>query len=171
MRELKIYLATAVQGDRCQIVEANKLIEWLKALGHDVINDHVALETVEESDRVLAKKMSITGRKLTASDIWSYCIDQSIMRKDLDLIIAECSGSSHGVGMEITFAMLRTLINPELKKIPIVVMHNGAQHSGISGMISGVPERFTESKPEVFKYDDFRHIRRILSTYFDAYFK
>jgi len=81
---MKIYLACTVRGDRGGVVAGRAICERLQRHGHEVLTTHLLADNVETAES-----------RLTERDVF---------RRDLawltacDVLVAEASGSSYGVG-------------------------------------------------------------------------
>ena len=84
---MKIYLACTVRGDRGAVGTTRRLADLLEELGHDVLTRHLLLDDAD------AREGQLTERDVFERDVrW---LDAA------DLLIAEASGSSYGVGFEV----------------------------------------------------------------------
>ena len=103
-----------------------KLVEEMISLGYDVLTAHIAETGIEEID----------GRE-DPNDI--YQRDVAWIRES-DLLVAEVSSPSHGVGYEIGYAL-------NIQK-PVLCLYN--QKAVVSKMITGNPHPLLAVK----KYQD-----------------
>ena len=88
---MKIYFAGSIRGGRDDAVLYNRLISHMKDRGHCVLTEHIGLE-------------SLTSRGEDGpSDEWIYQRDMSWLNS-CDIVIAECSSPSLGVGYELAYA-------------------------------------------------------------------
>lgn len=91
---MRIYLACTVRGDRCALGELRALAQLLEASGHTVLTKHLLDDDVDTAESAL------TERAVYERDIdWL---------ESCDLLIAEASGSSFGVGFEVGYLLGRT---------------------------------------------------------------
>ncbi|MBI4170211.1 MAG: nucleoside 2-deoxyribosyltransferase [Candidatus Aenigmarchaeota archaeon] len=88
---MKIYFAFTIVGDRAFLEHAKKIVALLESLGHEVLSRHVILENVYQIDR------AIPAEEVFSRDIkWvTQC----------DMLIAEVSNASFGVGYEAAWAL------------------------------------------------------------------
>ncbi len=91
---MTIYLACTVRGNRGALNAARALSELLKRDGHHVLTTHLLADDADESENAL------TERQVYDRDIrWL---------ESADLLIAEASGSSYGVGFEVGYVLGRS---------------------------------------------------------------
>ena len=90
---MKIYLACTVRGDRGGVAAGRAMCERLHALGHEVLTTHLLADGVDEAEAALP--------------------EADVFRRDLgwlegcDVLVAEASGSSYGVGFEVGYVLSR----------------------------------------------------------------
>ena len=90
---MKIYLACTVRGDRRGVEAGRAIASRLHQLGHEVLTTHLLADDVDEAE--------------------SQLTEDAVFRRDLewlaacDLLIAEASGSSYGVGFEVGYILGR----------------------------------------------------------------
>ena len=112
---MKIYLACTVRGDRGGLVAGRAICDQLQRLGHDVLTTHLLADNVDADEA-----------KLAEADVY---------RRDLgwltscDVLVAEASGSSYGVGFEVGYVLARGQ--------KVVVVYNAARRSAISRVVTG----------------------------------
>src|ERR1700676_699917 len=88
---MKIYFGFTVAGDRSGIDTARKVVHLLEELGHEVLTRHLVSDNAWEKDRSISP--------------------QDVYRRDMawleqcDLLIAEVSGSSFGLGFETGYLL------------------------------------------------------------------
>jgi nucleoside 2-deoxyribosyltransferase len=90
---MKIYFGFTVAGDRSGVETARNIIALLEAMGHQVLTRHLVQDNAWELDRTLGPE----------------AVYQRDMRwlAECDLLIAEVSGSSFGVGYEVGYLLAR----------------------------------------------------------------
>jgi len=113
---MKIYFGFTVAGDRSSIATARRVVQFLEDLGHEVLTRHLVSDNAWEADR------SISPQDVFRRDMaW---LDQC------DLLIAEVSGSSFGLGFEAGYLLGATAMQ--------VVLHYRRELEGrISLLITG----------------------------------
>jgi Nucleoside 2-deoxyribosyltransferase len=90
---MQIYLACTVRGDRGAVAGLRSLVASLEAAGHTVLTKHLLDDNVEGAESAL------TERAIYERDIaWLEACD---------LLIADASGSSFGVGFEVGYVLGR----------------------------------------------------------------
>ncbi|MDX2443064.1 MAG: nucleoside 2-deoxyribosyltransferase [Bacteroidales bacterium] len=115
---MKIYFAGSIRGGREHIEFYKKIIDYLGKYG-EVLTEHIADDKITENGE----------NKLT---------DSSIFKRDLDwltssdVVVAEVSNPSLGVGFEIAKAV-------DLKK-KILCLYKIQVNKRLSAMIAGCPE-------------------------------
>jgi 2'-deoxynucleoside 5'-phosphate N-hydrolase len=91
---MRIYLACTVRGDRGGLDIARALCARLQSHGHIVLTTHLLDDNVDDAESAL------TEREVYDRDIaW---LDSC------DLLVAEASGSSYGVGFEVGYVLGRS---------------------------------------------------------------
>ena len=116
---MKIYLSGAIRGGRQLQQTYENILDYLVKNNHEVLTHHVASKNVLE----IEKKMD--DKEIFTQDInWL---------NDCDLVIAEVSIASLGVGYEIAYSLGR--------KIPVLAVYDEA-YNPISAMISGNTSSF-----------------------------
>ena len=116
---MRVYLACTVRGDRGGVIAGRAIAARLDALGHEVLTSHLLDDDVERAESAL------TERDVFERDIrWlSEC----------DVIVAEASGSSYGVGFEVGYVLGRA---PETGQ-RVVLVYDQARTGAISRLIVG----------------------------------
>ncbi|MEO7157458.1 MAG: nucleoside 2-deoxyribosyltransferase [Vicinamibacterales bacterium] len=91
---LKIYLACTVRGDRGAVAGLKSLVTALERSGHTILTRHLLDDDVEGAEAAL------TERAVYDRDIaWL---------EGCDVLIADASGSSFGVGFEVGYVLGRS---------------------------------------------------------------
>lgn len=113
-----IYFSGSITGGREDVPVYRRLIEALEADGHRVLAGAVAAEHINAGGEPLALA------EIFARDVrW---LDES------DLVVAEVSTPSHGVGYEIAYARWA-------RRIPVIALYRRGRTKRCSAMISGDP--------------------------------
>ncbi len=113
-----IYFSGSITGGREDVTLYRRVIEALEADGHRVLAGAVAAEDVGDGGEALARG-EIFARDLRWID-------------ECDLVVAEVSTPSHGVGYEIAYARWR-------RRIPVIALYRRGRTKRCSAMISGDP--------------------------------
>lgn len=112
---MNIYFACSITGGRELEADYQKIVTALLADGHEIPTSHLAKSEVMENERVLTPQ---------------YVYERDVgWIKHCDVLIAEVSVPSHGVGYEIAFAL-------GIGK-PVLCIHR--QERRVSKMITGNP--------------------------------
>lgn len=120
---MKVYLACTVRGDRGGIEAGRRVASVLRRLGHHVLTLHLLEDNVEAAEAALSEA-DVFERDLA----WlSSC----------DLLIAEASGSSYGVGFEVGFVLGRA---PETGQ-RVLLLYDETRRGRISRLITGARNR------------------------------
>jgi nucleoside 2-deoxyribosyltransferase len=116
---MRIYLACTVRGDRAGVLAGRAIAERLQRHGHEVLTLHLL------SDEVDAAESQLTEEEVYRRDIeWlSTC----------DVLVAEASGSSYGVGFEVGYVLGRARHTGQ----QIVVLYDAERRHSISRLITG----------------------------------
>jgi hypothetical protein len=117
--EVKIYLACTVRGDRSGVDAARLIAERLSALGHDVLTSHLLADEVDQVEASVG--------------------DTGVFERDLrwlnacDVLVAEASGSTYGVGFEVGYILGRA---PQTGQ-RACVLYDAGRAQAVSRMLSG----------------------------------
>ena len=88
---MKIYFGFTVAGDRSALEAARRLVQLLEGLGHEVLTRHLVDDDAWEIDR-----------QISPQDV--YRRDMTWLRQ-CEVLIAEVSGSSFGLGFETGYVL------------------------------------------------------------------
>jgi nucleoside 2-deoxyribosyltransferase len=128
---MRVYLACTVRGDRTTFDAVRYIGARVREGGHEILTQHLLLDDVEHFER---------GHS-----------DQDIYTRDLDwlesadVLIAEASGSSYGVGFEVGYLLGRAPHSGQRA----VVFYRRDRHDRISRLISGLTGPYVQ----VYAYD------------------
>jgi nucleoside 2-deoxyribosyltransferase len=116
---LRIYLACTVKGDRGAIAALRRLVTSLEAAGHAVLTKHLLAEDVDTAESALP------ARAVYARDIeWL---------EGCDVLIADASGSSFGVGFEVGYVLGRS----DRTSQQVILLYEAERRDRISRLIVG----------------------------------
>jgi len=116
---MQIYLACTVRGDRGAVAALRSLVVALEARGHTILTKHLLDDGVE------AAEAAITERDVYDRDIaWL---------ESCDLLIADASGSSYGVGFEVGYVLARS----DRTSQRVVLLYRADRRHQISRLIPG----------------------------------
>ena len=135
---MKIYFAGSIRGAKADSESYSKIINHLKEYGQ-VLTEHVGSDAINESER----------KNLTEEEIYNRDLN---WLKESDVLIADISAPSLGVGYEISKA-------EELGKKILCIFKKSQEGKGISAMIKGNKKLLLKEYSEIneaLKYiDDF----------------
>lgn len=127
---MNIYLGCTVRGDRSTLDMVRHMARRLQEAGHVVLTTHLLQEDVEGVER------SRSSRDVYERDLaWV---------ESCDILIAEASGSSYGVGFEVGYLLGRAPQSGQRA----YVFYRRDRHDAISRLISGL----TNPYGRVFPY-------------------
>lgn len=131
---MKIYFAASIRGGRDDVKLYKELIDFLNQ-DNQVLTEHIG-----------NGNLSVTSQSQTDD---KYIRDRDInWMKEADLVVAETSNPSLGVGYELAYA-------EKLHK-PVVILHNSTK-SQLSAMING-----TDYFKDIFEYQTVSEAIEIL---------
>jgi nucleoside 2-deoxyribosyltransferase len=116
---MNIYLACTVRGDRGGVAAGRAIAERLERFGHRVLTTHLLADDVDSAES-----------RLTEEDVY---------RRDLewlarcDVLVAEASGSSYGVGFEVGYVLGRASVSGQR----VVLLYDRSRRHAISRLITG----------------------------------
>ena len=116
---MRIYLACTVRGDRGGVLAGRAICDRLQCHGHDVLTTHLLADDVNAAESAL-----------TEADVY---------RRDLgwlsscDVLVAEASGSSYGVGFEVGYVLGRAKATGQR----VVLLYDRARRDAVSRLIVG----------------------------------
>jgi len=116
---MHIYLACTVRGDRGGVAAARTLADAIEAMGHTVLTRHLLADDPD------ADESRLTERAVYERDIrW---LESS------DVLIAEASGSSYGVGFEVGYVLGRSAQTHQR----VLLLYDAARRDQVSRLIAG----------------------------------
>lgn len=139
---MKIYFAAAIRGSQVDRQIYVELIDELKKYG-TVLTEHI-----------VASFTTVMGSAGTVDEIYQQDIR---WLTNSDVVIAEITQPSLGVGYEIAYA-------ENLKK-PIMCLYRPTTDKSLSAMVAGSP------KTQVENYQTIEEARKLLASYFKSYTK
>ena len=116
---MRIYLACTVRGDRGGVRAGRAICERLQQQGHQVLTTHLLADDVDAAEARLS--------------------EEEVFRRDIDwlsrceVLVAEASGSSYGVGFEVGFVLGRAASTGQR----VVLLYEAARRDAISRLIIG----------------------------------
>jgi nucleoside 2-deoxyribosyltransferase len=116
---VKIYLACTVRGNRGTLATARAIASALSKQGHEIVTGHLLEEDVDE------RESDLTERQVFERDLgWL---------EGCDVLVAEASGSSYGVGFEVGYVLGRASIATQ----SVVLVYDRRRTTAISRLIVG----------------------------------
>src|SRR5262249_26319983 len=116
---MRIYLACTVRGDRGGLHAGRAICKRLQHYGHEGLTTHLLEDEVEVAESALSEN-EVFRRDL---DWLSKC----------DVLVAEASGSSYGVGFEVGYVLGRARETGQR----VVLLYEAARNRSISRLIVG----------------------------------
>ena len=116
---MRIYLACTVRGERSGVLAGRAICQRLQQLGHEVLTTHLLAEDVESAEAQLT--------------------EQQVYRRDIDwlsrcdVLVAEASGSSYGVGFEVGYLIGRARETGQR----VLLVYDAARRHAVSRLASG----------------------------------
>jgi 2'-deoxynucleoside 5'-phosphate N-hydrolase len=116
---MRIYLACTVRGERGGVLAGRAICQRLQAHGHDVLTTHLLAADVDRTESALT--------------------EEQVYRRDLewlsqcDVLVAEASGSSYGVGFEVGYVIGRARETRQR----VVLVYDAARRHAVSRLITG----------------------------------
>jgi nucleoside 2-deoxyribosyltransferase len=117
---MRIYLACTVRGDRGTVDAARHIHDYLVYRGHHVLTSHLLRDDVETAES-----------QLTNLDVFTRDLDWLTRA---DVVVAEASGSSYGVGFEVGFVLGRAAQTGQRA----LVLYEASRQDKVSRLISGL---------------------------------
>jgi hypothetical protein len=114
-----IYLACTVRGDRYGVLAGRAICERLEHHGHVVLTKHLLADEVEAAE--------------------SQISEREVFRRDMewltacDVLVAEASGSSFGVGFEVGYVLGRA----HASRQRVLLLYDAARRERVSRLITG----------------------------------
>lgn len=143
---MRIYLACTVRGDRAGVLAGRAIAERLRQHGHDVLTMHLLADDVEAAESRLS--------------------EEAVYRRDLDwlaqcdVLVAEASGSSYGVGFEVGYILGRARQTGQR----VVLLYDAARRHAVSRLISGNCDEACTT----FAYTSLEDLRAFIDQFFQA---
>ena len=116
---MRIYLACTVRGDRAGVLAGRAICARLQWHGHEVLTTHLLGDDVEGLEATLT--------------------EAQVFRRDLDwlsgcdVLVAEASGSSYGVGFEVGYVIGRARETGQR----VILVYDAARRHAVSRLITG----------------------------------
>ncbi len=116
---MRVYLACTVRGERGGVLAGRAISQRLQAHGHEVLTTHLLADDVDRAESAL------TEAQVYRRDVeWlSQC----------DVLVAEASGSSYGVGFEVGYLIGRARETRQR----VVLVYDAARRHAVSRLVIG----------------------------------
>jgi len=145
---MKIFFASPIRGDRSNL-ETNKfIVKLIKELGHKVLTEH----TVKEKEKLVEIENNFGHANV-------YQRDMSWL-KECDLMIAEASAPSFGVGYEAGY-LLGGADSSDRKNRKVIILYDKNVENWVSVLAVGN----IDSNAIVFGYESREDIKQFLKNY------
>jgi len=116
---MRIYLACTVRGERSGVLAGRAICERLQQLGHDVLTTHLLADDVDRTESAL-----------TEAQVYRRDVDWLAR---CDVLVAEASGSSYGVGFEVGYIIGRARETRQR----VLLVYDAARRGSVSRLIAG----------------------------------
>jgi hypothetical protein len=143
IRAVNIYLACTVRGDRGAVAVARALADTLEVLGHTVLTRHLLEDGVDTAEAMLSER-AVFERDMQ----WLAAAD---------VLVAEASGSSYGVGFEVGFVLGRADVTDQR----VLLLYDSARRPIVSRLIAGNVHPNCTTYP----YRDVEDVTRFVQTF------
>jgi hypothetical protein len=120
---MQIYLAVTVRGDRGALAAARAVADTIERMGHSVLTRHLLEDGADHAEA------RITERDVFERDMeWLTAAD---------VLIAEASGSSYGVGFEVGYVLGRSETDGGRARPRVLLLYDASRRSVVSRLIVG----------------------------------
>ncbi len=116
---MRIYLACTVRGDRAGTAAGRLINDRLQHHGHKVLTTHLLADDVESAESAV-----------TEADVFERDLR---WLSDCDMLVAEASGSSYGVGFEVGYITGRAHATGQR----VLLLYNEQRRHAVSRLIVG----------------------------------
>jgi nucleoside 2-deoxyribosyltransferase len=116
---MRIYLACTVRGERGGVLAGRAICQRLQEHGHEVLTTHLLADDVDRAESQLTEEQ-VYRRDL---DWLSQC----------DVLVAEASGSSYGVGFEVGYLIGRARETRQ----HVLLVYEAARRHAVSRLVTG----------------------------------
>lgn len=160
MKNNKIYFSGSIYGIKHKDPDFSwDLVQHMKEKGFNVLSEHVAGRNRKEMREIFKKNTGVDQGNKEERYFVAYEWDMKWV-DECNYLIAVVDGPSHGVGMEIMRAILKSERGLNTTKILCLVHEDNIK--SLSGMIQGVPrEQYPDFKVE--EYTDLENAKDIVN--------
>jgi nucleoside 2-deoxyribosyltransferase len=138
-----IYLACTVRGDRSATTLVRALADALESAGHTVLTRHLLVDDAERAEAALTER-AVFERDLRWLD-------------SADVLIAEASGSSYGVGFEVGYVTGRA----DRTGQRVLVLYDASRRAAVSRLVAGN----THPECTTYPYRDAEDVLRFVEVF------
>ncbi len=142
---MNVYLACTVRGNRGGVAAARALADLIEGHGHTVLTRHLLDDDVEAAESALSER-DVFERDLRWLDA-------------ADLLIAEASGSSYGVGFEVGYVLGRAHATGQR----VLLLYDRARRPNVSRLIAGNAHGACTTYPYSSTEDLLNFVERFLA--------
>lgn len=137
---MNIYLACTVRGDRGAVAGLRSLVTSLEDAGHTILTKHLLEDNVDGAESALTER-AVYERDIAWLDA-------------CDVLIADASGSSFGVGFEVGYVLGRS----DRTETRVVLLYCAGRRDQISRLIVGN----AHPRCETLSYEDGSELSRLV---------
>jgi nucleoside 2-deoxyribosyltransferase len=116
---MTIYLACTVRGDRGAVTGLRSLVAALESAGHTIVTKHLLDDNVDGAESALTER-AVYDRDIAWLDA-------------CDVLVADASGSSFGVGFEVGYVLGRS----DRTNQRVILLYQADRRDRISRLIVG----------------------------------
>jgi len=116
---VNVYLACTVRGDRSALESTRAIAATITGLGHTLLTAHLLEDDADAAESALSER-----------DVYERDLE---WLSRADVLIAEASGSSYGVGFEVGYF----LANASARGRHMLLVYNDARRTSVSRLIVG----------------------------------
>ncbi len=140
---MNVYLACTVRGHRGGVAAARALADLIERHGHTVLTRHLLEDDVDTAEALLSER-DVFARDMRWLD-------------GADLLIAEASGSSYGVGFEVGYVLGRAGATRQR----VLLLYDCARRPHVSRLIAGA----THDACTTYAYKDSNDLMTFVGGY------
>ncbi|KKP69483.1 MAG: Tmk: thymidylate kinase [candidate division CPR3 bacterium GW2011_GWF2_35_18] len=146
---MKVYFTASVSSGRAYLLQYKIIIKALKSLGHKVLSEDVAFDSVNKNGDRLKRDSTLPPAEIFLRERREV--------EESDIVIAEVSQSSMGVGFLISHAL-------QQRKPVLALLYGDIEEKNISPFLEGHPsqnlflEHYTEDNLKIVLKKFFHHM-------------
>jgi nucleoside 2-deoxyribosyltransferase len=143
---MQIYLACTVRGDRGAVAGLRSLVSALESAGHTIVTRHLLDDNVDGAESALTER-AVYERDIAWLDA-------------CDVLVADASGSSFGVGFEVGYVLGRS----DRTNQRVILLYQADRRDRISRLIAGN----SHPRCEVVAYDTDGELTSVVMPLIDS---